>query len=127
MGVAMLKFNGEMLFVKKEKGLLSGLWGLPAVEGKNKTEAEKNLLSVVEDFNLKVEKYKRLGEITHVFTHRTWKMQVYNIDVTPKVNNFSKEEEEDYDEDKVLWLKKEEISDYGISTAFQKVLDQFST
>lgn len=126
-GVAILRSDKKVLFVKKEKGLLSGLWGLPAIEGKNKSQAKKNLLQGIEkDYQLEIDKHKRLGEVTHIFTHRTWKMQIYEIHVSPVVGTCCMEEEQEYIGSNALWLEKSEIGDYAISTAFQKVLDQFS-
>lgn len=124
MGVGILRDQGKILFVKNDKGLLSGLWGLPAIEGPNQTQAKNNLLKEAEEtYNLTVNDAKKLGEVTHIFTHRTWKMLVYEIDVTQKVPRACKEVQEIYEGQSTLWLEADEVSNYAISTAFQKVLD----
>ena len=125
MAVGILSHGNDMFFIKNEKGLLSGLWGLPAVEGRNQTEAKINLFKEVEEeYNLTLGKSKKLGEVTHVFTHKTWKMQIYEVDVISEDANFCKETQQEYEGKSVLWLKKDDISNYAISTAFQKVLDK---
>lgn len=127
MGVAILRLNKKTLFIKNHKGLLSGLWGLPAIEGHNQAEAKNNLFKAIkEEYQLNIEKYKKLGEETHIFTHKTWKMLIYEVDVTAKEVNMCKEEDQNYEEKMTLWLEKDEISNYAISTAFQKVLDRFN-
>ena len=125
MGVALLKNKDKTLFIKREKGLLSGLWGLPIIGGKNKTQAKKNLFEEIEEsYKLKIEQYKNLGEVIHVFTHRTWKMEIYEIDLKSDLDVFCKETPKVYEEMDILWLGQDEIDHYAISTAFQKVLDK---
>ena len=124
MGVAILEHNGKMLFVKNEKGLLSGLWGLPAVEGSTKAQAKKNMLKAVEEeYGLKIEGSKNIGEETHVFTHRIWKMQIYQIEVTLNGVNLCMEDRAEYEGKSTLWIDPGDAESYAISTAFQKVLD----
>ncbi len=125
MGVGILNYQDKILFIKNDKGLLSGLWGLPIVEGHNQTDAKKNLLKAVDQgYNLNIGETNKLGEVTHIFTHKTWKMLVYEIDVTLKEVNSFKETEEIYEGKHVRWIEKDEIGNYAISTAFQKVLDK---
>ncbi len=125
MGVGILRDGDKTLFIKNDKGLLSGLWGFPIVEGKNPVEAKKNLLlEVAEGYELDFKKSENLGEVVHVFTHRKWKMVIYEVHVTSKAPNAFKETEEEYEGKSILWLKEDEISNYAISTAFQKVLDK---
>lgn len=125
MGVGILNHQDKILFIKNDKGLLSGLWGLPAVEGPNQIQAKKSLFKEVEqEYKLEIKKSNKLGEVTHIFTHKTWKMLIYEIDVTLKDASSFKEAEEVYEGKSVLWLEKDEISNYAISTAFQKVLDK---
>ncbi|HHX63196.1 MAG TPA: A/G-specific adenine glycosylase [Epulopiscium sp.] len=127
MGVAILNNHDKILFIKNEKGLLSGLWGLPIVEGGSQMEAKKNLLKEVEmEYKFKIRQSKKIGEVTHIFTHKTWKMMIYQMDVTLEKADFCREEESEYNKKSVLWLGKDEIKNYAISTAFQKVLDQLN-
>ena len=110
----------KILLVKHEKGLLAGLWGLPAIEGSNPTEAKNNLLEAIDkDYRLKINKSGKLGEETHVFTHKTWKMVIYKIDIEEKATSYVREQSE-YNGIEIAWLTKDEINNHVISTAFKK-------
>ena len=126
MGVGILKKGQKILLVKNNRGLLSGLWGLPAVEGSNPAEAKKNLLKAIDDdYDLKINKCKKLGEETHLFTHRTWKMAIYDMEVSLETAEFHMGEGLGDYEREVAWQSKNKLNDYAISTAFQKVLNKF--
>lgn len=102
LGVGILNREQEILLVKNKKGLLSGLWGLPAIEGSDEVDAKKNLLKMIdEDHKVKVKNCEKLGEEKHVFTHKTWKMIVYKIDVDVNDVFYIKEKSGNYGIEKV--------------------------
>lgn len=126
MGVGILNKDQKILLVKYHKGLLSGLWGLPAVEGSDQSHAKENLLKAIEDeYGLKINKCEKRGEETHLFTHRTWKMDIYDMEVSLKAPEFYLQEASEIYERDILWQTKDKIKDYPISAAFQKVLEKF--
>lgn len=126
LAVAIVMRDGKILFMKSDKGLLSGLWGLPSAEGENKTESKERLLELLEkDFGMSVDGVLEEGKEKHVFTHKTWSMTVYRINYSYKSGDmadwFIREPEKPYNHEK-LWVAPDKIEDYAISTAFRKIL-----
>ena len=89
------------------KGLLSGMYQLPNVQGLlNNREIE----STLEQWHLKIDTLYSSKEIKHVFTHIDWNMQGYYLKVVQKNNLFE-------------WISLPELSTkYPLPTAFQKFI-----
>jgi len=123
--IAIIKNQDEILFINNEKGLLSGLWGFPTIEASNQIKAKENLLKYLKkEYSLSINKSIKLGEETHIFTHKTWKMDIYEIDAELN-SNFYVREDLDASKTQIMWLKVDDISNYAISTAFKKVISKF--
>ncbi len=71
--------RGRLLLVRRDSGgLLAGLWGLPSIELTDGQDAPGRLATLLErDFDLTAERFERLGEIEHIFTHRRLRLAVY--------------------------------------------------
>jgi len=86
--VFILREMGQVMFVfREEKGLLHNMWGLPIVENKEEPEDYMTELGglISSWFDLEINDYvvtcKELGQTKHVFSHRIWNQQVYEIEV----------------------------------------------
>lgn len=125
--VGIIKDQEKILFIKNKKGLLAGLWGLPISEASTPMKAKQNLIKDIEKmYQLKIRKTLKQGEETHVFTHKTWKMDIYHIDLIWEDNIYIKESTS-YNDNKAeqIWLAKDKIDQYAVSTAFKKVIQKF--
>lgn len=108
--------DGERFLIHKRpsKGLLAGLYEFPGVEKSlTKKEAlrEASLLGVTPLF------IKTLPESRHIFTHREWLMQAYEIRV---------EELDDFSRAEYLLVTKEELLHLPIPSAFKTYTDYYS-
>jgi len=142
--VLIIEEEGEILFVKrKTSGLLSNLWGLPALE----TDASRNMKvdgheprvnstqNEMEEFHKSVEfdlkeyinielgifikeKICYIGHVKHVFSHVIWEQYIYCI----KVKGYKKRLK-DVESPKIRWATEESIS---IPTAFKKTLKVYN-
>lgn len=109
------------LLVRNSAGLLSGLWGFLLTEGDTVEDALNRLLkSVTDGYGYPLEQIESLGTAKHVFSHKTWNITVYLINAGSAVNERTIEYTDPNFETK--WLKKEEITELAISTAFKKVM-----
>ncbi|MBQ3515263.1 MAG: A/G-specific adenine glycosylase [Lachnospiraceae bacterium] len=101
--------NEVAIIKRKNSGLLAGLWEFPNIEIehdiKNMEEAMKHSLQQfsVCDYDLIEEK-----EGKHIFSHIEWQLKAVKIKV--------KEKPEDK---KLVFVKKSELEDYAIPTAFK--------
>lgn len=113
--------GGRYLFVRNSEGLLSGLWGFPLTVGDTAEDARGNLLkTVIEGYGCPIEQIEPMGTAKHVFSHKTWKITVYHINVGSALHEGATEYTEPNVETK--WLKREEIAELAISTAFRKIM-----
>lgn len=93
---------------REEKGVLNGMYELPNV--KEKIENLKEIEEIVKQWNLKSTKIKNIGEYQHIFTHITWKMIAYQIEV-------------EKENDKFIWVSKKQLEkDYALPTAFKRII-----
>lgn len=100
--------NHETAIEKRTgKGLLSGLYQLPNVDG---FRTEEELKTMVKEWGMRVENISFLKKAKHVFTHIDWNMKGYLVEVSEKADRF-------------LWASPREILDvYPLPTAFQTFL-----
>ena len=91
---------GDCVAIRKRpsRGLLAKMWEFPNEEG---IRTEKEVLTAYPGV------VTPLGRAKHIFSHIEWHMVGYRIEV-----------KEPLPLDGVLWIKKEEIADYAIPSAF---------
>lgn len=71
--------NEEFLIQKRpEKGLLSGLWGFPSLEG---ALSERALRSLLKESGIAVRKISKIEAPKHIFTHVEWHMHGFLVQV----------------------------------------------
>lgn len=85
--------NEEFLIQKRpEKGLLSGLWEFPSLEG---TLSERVLRSCMKESGIAVQKISKIEASKHIFTHVEWHMQGFLVQVgSEEIAHFSKAQEQ---------------------------------
>lgn len=97
--VFLLSFQNDVAIRKRpSKGLLANLWEFPNELG---YLPEKEVLRRFEG------DVRSLGSAIHVFSHIEWRMQGFFIELYEKI-----------EDDDFVWIKKEEIADYAIPSAF---------
>ncbi len=109
--IILIRREDEVLIhLRKDKGLLASMWEFPGVEASLKTVADK----FEEVYGFKVRSGKKLFDSEHVFTHRHWKMRVYqgNIDQGIKLN-----------ESEFRWVTIQNLEKYPIPNAFKVIVD----
>jgi A/G-specific adenine glycosylase len=113
--VLLLEYDDSIAIRKREgKGLLSGLWEFPNLEGKISLP---DMLLICEENDIKVDEIELLGEAKHIFSHVEWRMIGYKIRLKEISNhNYSKMEG-------ILpfyeWVGRKKIDeDYSIPSAF---------
>ena len=100
---------------RPEEGLLANLWGVPMV-------AEDQLEALGISLDKSQEDIECLKEVTHIFTHKKWKM-------TPYILEWTKEREEKLIKYKInsqelaYWTLKE-LEDMPVATAYKKIIKQ---
>ena len=73
--VFLILYEGQVLIRKRaEKGLLSGMWELPNVQGHLSVEQAARQM---EEWGIQTDPPQLAGEAKHVFTHVEWRMQGY--------------------------------------------------
>lgn len=97
------------LHKREEKGLLSGLWELPGMEGYLQTH---ELISLLKNAGISIDTIEELGKAKHIFSHIEWHMIGYRIKLQEDITTT-----EDYKQ--YIWVSKEEINHrYSIPSAF---------
>ena len=72
--------DGRCLLAQRSRtGLLAGLWEFISAEGDSPEDAWAQLEKKLAKLGLEWEKASQLGNIKHVFTHRTWEMQIFRL------------------------------------------------
>lgn len=82
--VYILKVGSKIAIQKREKGLLSGMYELP-----NSEETVEEQLRL---WNLEIENMHKLGNYKHIFTHKIWYLEVYEVEVKKEMEPFIWEE-----------------------------------
>ena len=89
---------------RTEKGLLSGMYQLPNLDG---FCSEDEVRSVLREWDLSPVTISFLKDAKHTFTHIDWYMKAYTVMVERQCNRF-------------LWVSSQELSEqYPLPTAFQ--------
>lgn len=117
--VILFEKNKEYAIRKREnKGLLSGLWELPNLDGKLTTLALEEILikQGLENFEI-----KSLGEGKHIFSHVEWHMIGYHVIIQEKPMVAENSFETYFIDKSYIWVNKSKIDDeYSLPTAFEK-------
>lgn len=108
--ILLMDYQGRYLIHQREdKGLLAGLWELPAIEEKC---TYSKLRKVLKDWKIEDYQAEPLGKAKHIFTHLEWHMEGYYIRLTEVPSSFTKE-------NSYVWASKEELdSIYALPSAF---------
>lgn len=94
---------------RADRGLLRGLWEYPGVDADTEIEMKEAFQA---ELGLVIEPEGRLMETEHVFTHRHWKMQVYQI----KLLNDPFQGAEEF-----CWASVDRQAELMIPTAFRRI------
>ncbi len=107
--VFLIVSHNKMAIEKRpSKGLLSGMYQLPNIEG---FHTENELYHILKDWNVTPEEIAFIKETKHIFTHIDWYMKGYRVTVNQQYDRF-------------LWVSPEELSEqYALPTAFQLFLN----
>ncbi len=120
-----------------EKGLLAGLYQLPNLEGHGGVGAVETW---AKDRNLKIQNIREIGQYRHIFSHKTWEMEGYLVQVirpeTEELPSLIKDSlkddlkegfpKEESGEGKLLWVNPEERETHiPLPTAFKGFADFF--
>lgn len=111
--------NGEYAIRKRDnKGLLAGLWELPALEGKLSLSAVEEMLM---KSGAEVQAVQGLGEAKHIFSHIEWHMTGYYIRLEEDGKVAENSVYESGMDSRLIWVSKEEMEqDYTLPSAFEK-------
>ena len=109
--VLMTENNRIAIEKRTEKGLLSGMYQLPNLNG---FYSEEELKSILREWQLTSMKISFLKNAKHVFTHIDWHMKGYLVTVEQQCSQF-------------LWVSPQELSEkYPLPTAFQTFIKNLS-
>lgn len=105
----------RMAVVKRpDTGLLSGMYGLPAIPGYLLPDEAVDLLGT---YGLQAAEIERLPDGKHIFTHVEWRMRAYRVDVSSDAINCSAV----FGTDRLFFADREEIEmKYALPSAFKK-------
>lgn len=115
--VALVKNQyGEYLVNKrKDTGLLANFYEFLSFEYEGEKEPREFLLDRLSPICEKVENIELIGTFNHVFSHRIWEMESYNVNVKTGYSD-------EVAEDSQLWVREDELSNYPLVAAHQKIL-----
>ena len=124
--VAYVTHKDKILLIKRnDAGLLSGLWGFPAVTLDSEqddsawAELQQQALTawLSENLDLEVSLVETLplGSANHIFTHKVWHMTLWHFEAHRLIQ---------VDMPQMVWVKRQEINDYALPTAFVKLIQK---
>ena len=128
--VGIIKKDNKFLLVNNNAGLLSGLWGFPILEAAEAETSEGRLLThIQEKLGFHINAITPIGEAKHVFTHKTWQMRGYLVEVEADLYTGSAAVTLEDNLDRVhetysdwIWAEREAISNYAVSTALKQII-----
>ena len=98
--VYILRHGKEIAILKREEGMLQGLYELP--------NSDKPVEEQLQEWEVEAESIEKKGTYKHIFTHKEWYMQVYAVQVKQKNTLFT-------------WVEENQIrKEYPMPTAFLK-------
>lgn len=102
-----ITYKDQILLLKNKKGLLENLYGCVQYE----VESPYTFIETFEEeFNVKLDIISYIQTIKHVFTHKTWKMQVYHFELNKPIEGL---------------IPLTETNQIPISTAHKKVINAY--
>lgn len=111
--VLILQYQDKIALNKRsEEGLLSGMWELPNLNGKQTVE---EIIKWLADKKITVQSANKLKEKKHIFSHIEWHMESFVIlcESVEEDNGF-------------YWVTRKELQeDIALPTAFQKIYKNF--
>ncbi|QPS71357.1 A/G-specific adenine glycosylase [Lactococcus garvieae] len=117
---ALKNSRGEYYLERRPStGLLANMWTFPMQE-MSKEEFESEVLPAPSNLPDSISRLRKIGEITHVFSHLKWFVQV--IECTPEENFMVKEEKL---EDNQLWVKISDLTKVALPTPQVKMFKLF--
>ena len=99
-----IEYENKTFLLKNKEGLLDGLYGFVQYDVETPSNFEQLFY---QDFHEEIEITEFIKEVKHVFSHRTWRMQVYQAHFKTKPN--------------LKLYTKKEIEEIPISTAHKKL------
>lgn len=128
--VGIIRKSDRIMITKASTALLNGLWGFPIAEGETEDAAKAKLLSCLKNIlGHEPSKLKIIGNSKHVFTHKTWQMTLYEINLPETLKEeimyqYEKDKSADLKEE-IEWVTRNNLSKYPMATAFKKLLKVF--
>ncbi|WP_018395679.1 A/G-specific adenine glycosylase [Bacillus sp. 37MA] len=114
MGAVVLTTNDGRILIEKrpESGLLANLWQFPNMELPAGTNPRRILESFIEtEYGVKAKvNTEKATEITHVFSHLTWNIDVYTGIIEGEV-----------EKKRSKFVKEEEVESFAFSVSHQKI------
>ena len=108
--------HGEYLVSKRPNtGLLANFYEFLNFEYLGEKEPKEFLVEKLSPICKKVESVQFIGTFNHVFSHRIWEMESYFISIQTGY-------EEVIAENDYLWISEQQMTDYPLVTAHQRIL-----
>ncbi len=116
--VAVIKNKQNELLIRKrpDTGLLANFYEFLSFEYQGPEEPEKFLQQELAPYFKEITKISPIGIFNHVFSHRVWEMDCYDVLVC---ENLSDEIAED---NELLWITKDDLNEIPLITAHQRLL-----
>lgn len=120
--VGYLTYKNQILLIKRDGiGLLSGLWGFPAIELEQGATPDLEQQALIDwfseylDVSVTLAAPLPLGHVKHVFTHKVWHLSLWH---------FKTETQAFVDFPQMEWVTREAIKDFALPTAFVKLIQK---
>ena len=105
----------EKIWIEKraESGLLGGFWQLPNFLKQNDQPISQQIENFLRTKDICITSSQFLFSEKHIYSHRIWKMDVYEILV---------ENSQSQNSENLLWILREDFQKFPIGGAFRKIL-----
>ena len=111
--------QGEYLVNKRpETGLLANFYEFLSFEYTGQKEPREFLLEKLSPICKEIECIEPIGTFTHVFSHRIWEMESYCVNVQTGYSD-------EIAEDPNLWINEQNLYEYPLVAAHQKILKEY--
>ncbi|HCX64487.1 MAG TPA: A/G-specific adenine glycosylase [Eubacteriaceae bacterium] len=107
--VLVIRHGDQFALVKqKQKGLLSGLWAFPSLEGH---QSKEEAMDWLKEYEMEIVSIDPIESSKHLFSHIEWQMIAFEVEVDGMNERYW------------AWASKEEIQKkYAVPTAYRKYL-----
>ena len=117
--ILILEYEQRIAIRKRpDKGLLAGLWELPAL---TEHRTPEHVMTQLEEWGMKPDRIEPAVRAKHIFTHIEWHMLGYHISLKepPLYQKQSNKEEKE-----LTWADRQELrEEYALPNAFQKFIN----